>query len=64
MITGHCIDCFGTGMAKERDMIGTIRTVMCDVCHGLGGVIMKEGSGEHRIAAAIGTMRKNQEKIK
>ena len=64
MITGHCIDCFGTGMMKERDMIGTMRTRPCDVCHGLGGVIMKEGSGEHRIAAAMGTMRKNYRKEK
>lgn len=45
-------------------MIGTTRATPCPVCHGLGGVIMKEGSGEHRIAAAMGTMRKNYVKEK
>ena len=61
MITGHCIDCFGTGTLKERDMIGTFRLKPCPSCSGLGGIVMKEGSGEHRIAAAMGTMRKNYE---
>ena len=65
MITGHCIDCLGSGLVHgPRNMIGISKPIPCNKCKGLGGIIMKEGSGEHRIAAAIGTMRKNQEKVK
>ena len=61
MITGHCIDCWGTGIIMKKDWIGVARGTPCFTCKGLGGIIMKEGSGEHRVAAAMGTMRKNYE---
>ena len=64
MITGHCISCLGSGYKKVKDQIGVTRPVPCDECKGLGGTLMKEGSGEHRIAAAIGTMKKHTEKPK
>ena len=63
MITGHCIDCLGTGMSKYYDMIGTSRVKPCPHCNGLGGKIMKEGSGEHRISANIGSMKKGTDAL-
>ena len=45
----------------KKDWIGVARGTPCFTCKGLGGIIMKEGSGEHRVAAAMGTMRKNYE---
>jgi len=57
MISVHCYECLGTGQKKFNDGI-VFRYEICPRCNGLGGVIAKEGSGEHRIAANIGAMRK------
>jgi len=53
----HCSDCLGTGSKKTRDAIGLITLSPCTRCGGLGGILAKEGDGEHRIAANIAAMK-------
>ena len=58
-INGACIDCYGTGSKKEKDMIGTVRMVRCQKCYGRGATPMKYGSGEHRVAANVVALRES-----
>jgi hypothetical protein len=48
----------GTGMKKVPNMIGSYQFELCPRCKGLGKQMAEEGSGEHRIAASMGTMKK------
>lgn len=59
MVFAPCDKCFGYGTVKEKDTIGTIRPKRCEACNGLGSKDVAWGSGEHRIGANIGAMRKS-----
>ncbi len=56
MVTGHCYKCYGSGLIRKRDMIGSVRGVLCTFCKGIGRRRMIAGSGEHRMSLKIGAI--------
>ena len=50
LVSGRCITCYGSGTMRRRNMIGTVSLDPCKRCKGSGRVLLKEGSGEHRIS--------------
>ena len=55
-VTGHCYKCYGSGMIRKRNMIGTTSFACCMHCRGLGRRRMIKGSGEHKLSLAVGAI--------
>ncbi len=56
MVSAHCVKCYGSGLIRHRSAIGTVYADTCKHCRGIGRRLVKEGSGEHRIASKIGAI--------
>jgi len=50
LVSVHCYGCYGTGMIRQRDMMGFVKIITCHRCKGVGKLLVEEKSGQYYLS--------------